>query len=119
MTEEERYAIAWRDLRRRYVIALIVTLLFFIPFFVQPTIYIGQPWYFWLVMIPLVIAWGWKLAFRCPRCGRVFADLRPAWTQPPQTLHTVVESWKSGVPPRPRCRHCGLGQWAPFQEHHT
>jgi hypothetical protein len=92
MTEQERYANAWRDLRRRETVSAFLFLLCFSwiarelahpPF--KKNIFL-----LFLLCIS-VAAIAWQLSFRCPRCGNLFLISR-----------------FSRYPAAKRCVHCQL-----------
>src|SRR5882672_12063232 len=109
MTEEQRYALAWGDLRRRYRLALAVVLAFIALQLLSRTVLAGQGWLASPLLtfpffILLAIVSLRLVGFRCPRCAHRFFSLRP-FGRDPESLHYIVESQKSGSTLGPRCPH--------------
>jgi hypothetical protein len=104
--EEQRYAAAWRDRRRRPLVARVVQLSFFVLIFAfwvatrkhpyvapQSVLFAFAAWF-----VALMAAAVWVNRFRCPRCGKLYY-----WRW---ELRGYTEREK-----RPSdCRYCGLHQ---------
>src|ERR1700730_17600995 len=109
MTEEERYATAWRDRRRRLwlframQIALIPMMIGLIHLYGSQRATLLNVSV--VILVPLglyVIVGAWLNRFRCPRCGGLYY-----WNRQWKGYLHWQRDWRD-------CRHCGLKQDAPY-----
>jgi hypothetical protein len=122
VTDTERFAAAWRDLRRRTIVYAIVMLsilpLTFVleitPYSQLPEIHLlsyaqvpARLFAFFAIAVWLVgyfSASMWLTQFRCPRCGERFYE---GWVAYHKCAYERLRKLRDARK-RSDCRHCGL-----------
>jgi hypothetical protein len=118
MSDEERYAAAWRDRRRRFLVFKTVQIAgagIVLGTLSLGTIHLLSPQQAIVAFPAFFIVYGvagvWLNRFRCPRCGRLYY-----WSLKLKGAFERQKNWRD-------CHHCGLHQdalpnsptnWEPF-----
>lgn len=102
VSDAERYAAAWRDRRRRFIVyvaemnafwILICGPLIFPKLLPERYILVFPAWF-----VGNIVAGVWLNRFRCPRCGNFYY-----WKWDWKWEFKRSKNWRD-------CRHCGLAQ---------